>query len=140
MAVNSAMMNGLVYEGNVNLPVAGGGTVEMMEFKVDSMSMSGATTTIIEQGVTATETDSAFSASGVTLYTTHLSGSLGGVLPVSFTPSTLTVANLLQLPSSTLDVLNILTSGITTPMTGVTADQAVIIAGTATKTTIGVSD
>lgn len=133
-------MNGLVYEGNVNLPVAGGGTVEMMEFKVDSMSMSGATTTIAEQGVTAKETDSAFAASGVTLYTTRLSGSLGGVLPVTFTPSNMTVANLAQLPITTLDVLNILTSGISTPITGVTADQAVILAGQASKTTVGVSD
>jgi hypothetical protein len=140
MTVGSASMNGFTYKGNVNLPLAGGGTIQMMEFTVSSMTMSNAVTTISENGQTGTETDASFSASGVTLYATQLSGSLFGTIPVTFTPSTLTVANLLKLPNAgELQLTNLLTSAITLTMTNVTADQAVILAGQAQKTTVGVT-
>jgi hypothetical protein len=133
------MMTGFTYKGTVDLPKAGGGSVEMMEFTVSSMSLSGADTQIVENGVTATETDGAFTASGVTMYATSLSATLLGV-PVSFTPSTLTVANLLKLPNAgELQLTNLITSNVTLPMTDITADQAVILAGTAQKTTVAVS-
>ena len=130
MTVSSATMTGFTYKGNVNLPLAGGGTVKMMEFTVESMTMTHAVTQITEDGQTGTETDASFSASGVTMYATRLSGSILGV-PVTFTPS-MTSAVLLK-------VANLATSLVPITMTGVTADQAVILAGRAQKTVVGVT-
>jgi hypothetical protein len=133
MTVGTAIMNGFVYKGNVNLPLAGGGTIQMMEFTVGSMTMSNAVTRILENGQTGTETDAAFSASGVTLYATQLTGDIYGIpLPVTFTPTTA----LTQL----LKVTNLAT-GTVLPitMTNLTADQTVILAGQAQKTTVGVT-
>jgi hypothetical protein len=134
MTVGSATMNGFVYKGNVDLPQAGGGTIQMMEFTVDSMSMSNAVTKISENGETGTETDASFTASGVTLYATQLTGDIYGIpLPVTFTPTTV----LTQL----LKVTNLAT-GTVLPitMTNLTADQTVILAGQAQKITVGVTD
>jgi hypothetical protein len=134
MNVGSATLNGFVYKGNVNLPVAGGGTIQMMEFTISSMTMSSITTLITENGVTGKETDTGFTASGVTLYTTQLTGDIYGIpLPVTFTPTTV----LTQL----LRVTNLAT-GTVLPisMTNLTADQTVILAGQAQKTTVAVSD
>lgn len=141
MSVGSATMNGFVYRGNVNLPVAGGGTIQMMEFTVSSMSMSNAVTRISENGVTATETDASFTASGVTMYATRLSGSLFGTIPVTFTPSTVTAA-MIKLPDAPaiLSFANVITGLVPITMTNVTADQTVILAGQAQKVTVGVSD
>lgn len=130
MTISSARMTGFTYKGNVSLPVAGGGTVRVMEFTVDSMSMSQAVTRITEDGQTGTETDASFSASGVTMYATRLSGSILGV-PVTFTPSTASAV--------LLSVANLATSLVPITMTGVTADQAVILAGQAQKTAVGVT-
>jgi hypothetical protein len=132
MTVGSATMNGFVYKGNINLPLAGGGTIQMMEFTVDSMSMSSAVTQISENGQTGTETDAAFTASGVTLYATQLSGDLYGTLPVTFTPTT-ALTQLLKITN--------LATGTVLPvtMTHLTADQTVILAGQAQKTTVGVT-
>jgi hypothetical protein len=130
MTVSSATMTGFTYKGNVSLPLAGGGTVRMMEFTVGSMTMTHAVTQITEAGQTGTETDASFSASGVTMYATRLSGSILGV-PVTFTPS-MTSAVLLK-------VANLATSLVPITMTGVTADQTVILAGQAQKTVVGVT-
>jgi hypothetical protein len=130
MTVSSATMTGFTYKGNASLPLAGGGTVRMMEFTVGSMTMTHAVTQITEAGQTGTETDASFSASGVTMYATRLSGSILGV-PVTFTPST-TSAVLLH-------VANLATGLVPITMTGVTADQAVILAGQAQKTAVGVT-
>ena len=133
MTVGSATMNGFVYKGNVNLPLAGGGTIQMMEFTVGSMTMSNAVTRILENGETGTETDAAFSASGVTLYATQLTGDIYGVpVPLTFTPATaLTqVLKLSDLATGTL---------LPVVMTNLTADQTVILAGQAQKTTVGVT-
>jgi hypothetical protein len=130
MTVDSATMTGFTYKGNVNLPLAGGGTVQMMEFTVDSMTMAHAVTRITEDGQTGTETDASFSASGVTMYATRLSGSILGV-PVTFTPSTTSAV--------LLSVANLATRLVPITMTGVTADQAVILAGQAQKTAVGVT-
>jgi hypothetical protein len=134
MTVGSATMNGFVYKGNVNLPLAGGGTVQVMEFKVSSMSMSSITTLISENGVTGKETDTGFTASGVTLYATRLTGDIYGIpLPVTFTPTT-ALTQLLKITD--------LATGTVLPisMTNLTADQAVILAGQAQKTAVDVSD
>jgi hypothetical protein len=124
-------MTGFTYQGNVDLPVSGGGTVLVMEFTVSSMSMSSATTQITENGLTGTETDAAFTASGVTMYATKLSGSILGI-PVTFTPTTAS--------SVLLSIANVVTSLVPITMTSVTADQTVILAGQAQKTTVAVSD
>ena len=130
MTVGSATMTGFTYKGNVSLPAAGGGTVKMMEFTVDSMTMTHAVTQITEDGQTGTETDASFSASGVTMYATRLSGSILGV-PVTFTPSTTSAV--------LLSVANLATGLVPITMTGVTADQTVILAGQAQKTAVGVT-
>ena len=130
MTVGSATMTRFTYKGNISLPVAGGGTVRVMEFTVDSMTMTHAVTQISEDGQTGTETDASFSASGVTMYATRLSGSILGV-PVTFTPSTTSAV--------LLSVANLATGLVPITMTGVTADQAVIIAGQAQKTAVGVT-
>jgi hypothetical protein len=130
MTVSSATLTGFTYKGNVNLPLAGGGTVQMMEFTVDSMTMTHAVTQITEDGQTGTETDASFSASGVTMYATRLSGSILGV-PVTFTPSTTSAV--------LLTVANLATGLVPLTMTGVTADQTVILAGQAQKTAVGVT-
>ena len=133
MTVASATMNGFVYKGNVNLPLAGGGTIQMMEFTVDSMSMSSAVTQISENGQTGTETDAAFTASGVTLYATQLTGDLyGSPLRLTFTPTTALTQSLKITNLATGTVLPI-------TLTNVTADQTVILAGQAQKTTVGVT-
>jgi hypothetical protein len=130
MTISSATMTGFTYKGNVSLPVAGGGTVRVMEFTVNSMSMSQVVTRITEGGQTGTETDASFSAGGVTMYATRLSGSILGV-PVTFTPSTASAV--------LLSVANLATGLVPITMTGVTADQAVILAGQAQKTAVGVT-
>ncbi len=130
MAVGSATMTRFTYKGNISLPVAGGGTVQMMEFTVDSMTMTHAVTQISEAGQTGTETDASFSASGVTMYATRLSGSILGV-PVTFTPSTTSAV--------LLSIANLATGLVPITMTSVTADQAVILAGQAQKTAVGVT-
>jgi hypothetical protein len=127
-------MNGFTYKGNVSLPLAGGGTIQMMEFTVSSMSMSDAVTKITQNGVTATETDAGFTASGVTLYATSLTGDIYGIpAPLTFTPTTVLTQLLKVTDLATGTVLPI-------SMTDVTADQTVILASQAQKTTVGVSD
>ena len=130
MTVDSATMTGFTYKGNVNLPLAGGGTVPVMEFTVNSMIMTHAVTQISEDGQTGTETDASFSASGVTMYATRLSGSILGV-PVTFTPSTTSAV--------LLSIANLATGLVPITMTSVTADQAVILASQAQKTAVGVT-
>jgi hypothetical protein len=130
MTVDSATMTNFQYKGNVDLPVAGGGTELMMEFTVDSMAMSNATTVISEAGQTGRENDVSFTASGVTMYATKLSGSLLGV-PLTFTPSTASAV--------LLDVANLVTGVVPLTLTSVTADQTVILAGQAQKTAVGVT-
>jgi len=126
-------MNGFVYKGNVNLPLAGGGTIQMMEFTVDSMTMSNAVTQISENGQTGKETDASFSASGVTMYATQLTGDIYGVpVPLTFTPATALTQVLKLSDLATGTVLPVV-------MTNLTADQTVILAGQAQKTTVGVT-
>lgn len=129
ITANSATLTGFTYVGNVNMPVAGGGTVTMMEFTIGSMAMSGVTTVVTEAGVTGKETDSTFDASdGVTLYATMLSGTLSGTT-VTFTPST----------AASLYAANLATWALPVTMTDVTADQAMITAGLAQKTAVTVA-
>jgi len=118
LTAGSATVSGFIYVGNVDMPVAGGGTVTMMEFTAHSMSLAGGVTDSVTQGGMTTQTTSPeldFGAN-VTLYATSLSGSLLA-LPVTFTPSTAS------------QLTNLLTGLTTITLTNVTTDQPLVTAG-----------
>jgi hypothetical protein len=122
LTAGSATLTRFAYAGNVTLPVGGGGSVSMMKFTADSLTLAGDVTDTVTQGGTTTTTTSptlAFSG-GVTLYATRLTGSLLGV-PLTFTPSTVSAV--------LLTIASVLTSQTTITMTNVTTDQPVVIAG-----------
>ncbi len=122
LTAGSATLAHFAYAGNVTLPAGGGGSVSMMKFTADSITLAGGVTDTVTQGGTTTVTSSptlAFSG-GVTLYATKLTGSLLGV-PLTFTPSTVSAV--------LLTVASVLTSGATITMTNVTTDQPIVIAG-----------
>ena len=122
LTAGSAALAHFAYAGNVTLPVGGGGSVSMMKFTADSITLAGGVTDTVAQGGTTTDTSSptlAFSG-GVTLYATKLTGSLLGV-PLTFTPSTVSAV--------LLTIASVLTSGATITMTSVTTDQPIVIAG-----------
>ena len=122
LTAGSATLTRFAYAGNVTLPVGGGGSVSMMKFTADSITLAGSVTDTVTQSGTTTVTSSptlAFSG-GVTLYATKLTGSLLGV-PLTFTPSTVSAV--------LLTVASVLTSSATITMTNVTTDQPIVIAG-----------
>jgi hypothetical protein len=122
LTAGSATLARFAYAGNVTLPVGGGGSVSMMKFTADSITLAGSVTDTVTQSGTTTVTSSptlAFSG-GVTLYATKLTGSLLGV-PLTFTPSTVSAV--------LLTVASVLTSSVTITMTNVTTDQPIVIAG-----------
>lgn len=122
LTAGSATITGFTYVGNANVPVGGGGTVSMMKFTADSLTLAGSVTDTVTQGGATTVTSSttlAFSG-GVTLYATKLSGSLAGV-PLTFTPSTVSAV--------LLTVANVITSNATITLTNVTTDQPIVLAG-----------
>lgn len=122
LTAGSATMTGFTYQGNVDMPAGGGGTVTMMKFTADSIALAGGVTESVTQGGITTVTSSptlAFSGS-VTLYATRLSGSLGGI-PLTFTPSTIS--------GVLLSVANLLTSAVPITLTAVTTDQPLVSAG-----------
>lgn len=122
LTAGSATLAHFAYAGNVTLPVGGGGSVSMMKFTADSITLAGGVTDTVAQGGTTTVTSSptlAFSG-GVTLYATKLTGSLLGV-PLTFTPSTVSAV--------LLTIASVLTSSATITMTNVTTDQPIVIAG-----------
>jgi hypothetical protein len=122
LTAGSATLTHFAYAGNVTLPVGGGGSVSMMKFTADSLTLTGDVTDTVTQGGTTTTTTSptlAFSG-GVTLYATKLTGSLLGV-PLTFTPSTVSAV--------LLTIASVLTSQTTITMTNVTTDQPIVIAG-----------
>jgi Family of unknown function (DUF6114) len=123
LTASSATLNGFAYQGVVNMPVAGGGTVQMMKFTMSSQLLSSATQTVTETGRTLTTKLAAATFSGnVVLYATKLSGSLG-IVRVTLTPGNV-VSTLLQL-------LNTLTPALPLTLTNVTANQPVLLAGSA---------
>ncbi len=122
LTAGSATLDHFTYEGNVTLPVGGGGSVSMMKFTADSITLAGGVTDTVTQGGSTTVTSSptlAFSG-GVTLYATKLTGSLLGV-PLTVTPSTVSAV--------LLSVANLLTGVTTITLTNVTTDQPIVIAG-----------
>jgi hypothetical protein len=122
LAAGTATMTGLNYQGNVNVPLASGGTVAMMKFAADSIALASGVTDTVTQGESSSVTSSptlTFSSS-VTLYATKLCGSLAGV-PLCFTPTTVS--------SVLLSLANLLTGVVPITFTNVTTDQPIVFAG-----------
>jgi hypothetical protein len=131
LTAGSAALTGFKYQGNVDVPVAGG-TQSMMKFTADSISLSGTVTvTVTENGSTITTVSATQDFSdGVTLYATKLSGTLLGV-PLTFTPSTVSAV--------LLSVASVATGLVPITMTGVTTDQLLISGGTQVTTQLSMS-
>ncbi len=130
LTASSATLNGLSYQGVVNMPTATG-TVQMMKFTMNSQSLTTATQTASDPGHTlTTKLASATFSGSVVLYATKLSGTLLGI-PITLTPG--------NVVSTLLQVLNSLTPLVPVTMTNVTADQPVVLANSVSITGLGVS-
>ena len=123
LTAGSVTLTDFQYLGNVNVPVAGGSTEEMMEFTASSADLSGDVTVSVTQGGLTTDTSSPSLGfgDGMTLYATKLCGNLFGVLPICFTPSTVSAV--------LLSIANKLTAAVPVTMTDVTTDQPLTTAG-----------
>ncbi len=123
LTAGSVTLTDFHYLGNVNVPVAGGGTEEMMEFTASSADLSGDVTVSVTQGGLTTDTSSPSLGfgDGMKLYATKLCGNLFGVLPICFTPSTVSAV--------LLSIANELTAAVPVTMTDVTTDQPLTTAG-----------
>jgi hypothetical protein len=119
LVTGSALLQGSAYQGVAHVPVAGGGTVDMMRFTMSSLTLAGTPTlTVREGGVTSSASGSSMQFTGnVVLYATKLSGDLAGV-PVTLTPSS---------PLSlVLQLLGSVTQRVELQLTHVTTDQPYI--------------
>ena len=123
LTAGSVTLTDFHYLGNVNVPVAGGGTEEMMEFTASSADLSGDVTVSVTKGGLTTDTSSPSLGfgDGMKLYATKLCGNLFGVLPICFTPSTVSAV--------LLSIANELTAAVPVTMTDVTTDQPLTTAG-----------
>jgi Family of unknown function (DUF6114) len=126
ITAGSGTLAGFAYQGVVDMPVAGGGTEQMMEFTASSVALAGGVTASVTQsGVTTRTTSPTFTFSGnVVLYATQLSGCLG---PVCFilTPGSV-ISELLKLFGS---VTGPLTGLLPITLTKVATDQPFVTAG-----------
>lgn len=125
LTAGSATFTNLTYQGNVDMPVGGGGTVTMMKFSADTITLSGDVTfSVTQDGATVVQKGSTFAFSGgVTFYATQLSGSLLGQ-QLTFTPSTAdSIFLTLLLNPVTATVIPSIT------LTNTTTDQPLSIAG-----------
>lgn len=125
LTANTATLDNFQFIGIVNLPLAAGGTEQMLEFTASSASLTGNVNVAVTQnGVTSNTTSSRLDFSGnMTLYSTKLCGDIYGITgQVCFTPSTI--------DQVLLRVANVLTGLVPISMTSVTTYQPVTIAGT----------
>jgi hypothetical protein len=133
ITASSATLDGLAYQGAVAMPVSGGGTVTMMKFTMSAQQLSGLDLTVTGTGGTLTTAAVSASFSGrVVLYATKLSGKLAGV-PLTLVPD--------NAESTLLKLLNSLTPLVPVTLTGVTADEPVVLgnSGTITGLAVGAS-
>jgi Family of unknown function (DUF6114) len=123
LTAGSVTLTDFQYQGNVNMPVSGGSSEQMMEFTASSADLSGDVTVSVTQGGLTTDTSSPTLGfgDGMTLYATKLCGNLFGVLPICFTPSTVSAV--------LLSIANKLTAAVPVTMTDVTTDQPLTTAG-----------
>jgi hypothetical protein len=134
LSAGSATFTNLVFAGNVNMPVAGGGTVAMMKFTADSITLSGDVSfSVAQDGITVVQSGDTFDFSGgVTFYATQMSGSFLGA-QLTFTPSTVSALFLTLLANPITDVA---IPSLT--LTSTTADQPVTTAGSVEYTPLTV--
>jgi hypothetical protein len=87
LTAGSALLSGLSFDGVASVRTANG-QVQMLEFSMSSLYLSGGTElTVTQNGRTVLTRTSTLDLSGnVVLYTTQISGDLLGV-PVTFTPA-----------------------------------------------------
>jgi hypothetical protein len=131
ITASSATLDGLAYQGQVNLPVNGGGTVTMMKFTMNSQQLAGLDLTVTGTGGALTTAAPSASFSGrVILYATRLSGQLAGV-PLTLTPG--------NAESTLLHLLNTLTPLVPVTLTAVTADQPVVLGQAGAITSLAVA-
>ena len=123
LTAGSATLTDFQYLGNVNMPVSGGTTEAMMEFTASSADLSGdVTVSVTQDGLTTSTSSPALGFSdGMTLYATKLCGNLLGVIPVCFTPSTVSAV--------LLTIANVVTAAAPITMTDVLTDQPLTTAG-----------
>jgi hypothetical protein len=121
LVTGSALLVGASYKGVAQVPTAGGGTVPMMEFTMNSLTLNGTPTLTVTQGRgSAVTSGSSMQFTGnVVLYATQLSGDLSGV-PVTLTPGS-PLATVLQL-------LNSVTPAVPLKLTNVSTQQPYISA------------
>ena len=131
ITASSATLDGLAYQGKVNMPVNGGGTVTMMKFTMSSQQLSGLDLTVTgADGTLTTAAPSASFAGSVVLYATKLTGKLAGV-PLTLTPD--------NAESTLLQLLNSLTPLVPVTLTDVTAHQPVVLGNTGAITSLSIS-
>lgn len=134
LSAGSATFTNLIYDGNVNMPVAGGGTVAMMKFTADSITLTGDVSfSVMQDGLNVVQSGDTFAFSGgVTFYATQMTGSFLGV-PLTFTPSTVSAVLLTIVANPVTDlVIPSLT------LTSTTADDPVTTAGSVQYTPLDV--
>jgi Family of unknown function (DUF6114) len=124
LTAGSVTLTDFQYLGNVSVPVSGGASEEMMEFTASSADLSGDVTVSVTQGGLTTDTSSPTLGfnDDMTLYATKLCGNLFGVLPICFTPSTVSAV--------LLSIANLVTAAAPITMTDVITDQPLTTAGT----------
>lgn len=121
LTADSALLEGLSYDGVAHVPTAAG-TVTMMKFTMTSLTLTGdIALTVSEGGGTAVTRSTSMHFGGpVVLYATKLSGDLLGI-PVTITPAS-PLATILKL-------LAPVTQAVPVPMTNVVTDQPYTTAG-----------
>ena len=118
IVAGSATLDGLSYQGTVQVPTASG-TLTMMKFTMSSLTLAGdVRATVTQNGQTTVTTNSSLEFNGgVVLYATTLSGRLLGV------SITLTPGNVITV---LLKLLNSLTPLVPVTMTDVTTDNFLV--------------
>ncbi len=114
LVTGSALLLGASYQGVAQIPAAGGQTVPMMEFTMNSLTLDGAPTlTVTQRGVSSVTSGASMQFTGnVVLYATQLSGSLLGI-PVTITPSS-PLATILKLLNSVTPLVPLKLTNVTT--------------------------
>jgi hypothetical protein len=131
ITASSATLNGLAYQGKVNMPVAGGGTLTMMKFTMNSQQLSGLDLKVaMTGGMLTTAAPSASFSGNVVLYATKLTGKLAGI-PLTLTPG--------NAESTLLQLLKSLTPLVPVTMTDVTADQPVVLGNSGAITSLSIA-
>jgi hypothetical protein len=124
LTAGAATLDHFQFVGIVNLPVAGGGIEQTLEFTASSASLTGdVNVAVTEDGVTTNTSSPELDFSDdMTLYSTKLCGNIYGITgQVCFTPSTIDAV--------LLRIASVLTGVVPISMTDVTTDQPVTTAG-----------